>query len=63
MVLGFPPIQRKRKKGSHDALQEGKMSPGGGTASVSDELTRISPENPLHNLRRSVAKEPCEDEP
>ena len=40
------------------------MPPISGTASVSDEPTRISPKTPhLHHLGRSVAQEPHEDKP
>ena len=35
-------------QGSHDALQEGKVPPESGTALVSDEPARISPEDPVH---------------
>lgn len=63
LVLGFPQHRGRRIQGSHDALQEGKMQPEGGTASVSDEPTRISPEDPIHTPGRSIAHEPHEDEP
>ena len=39
------------------------MPPRGGTASVSGEPTRISPEKTLSTtLGQSIAQEPCEDE-
>jgi hypothetical protein len=47
MVLEFPSAHRgKWTKGSRNALQEGMVPPAGGTASVLDEPTRISPEIP-----------------
>ena len=50
LVLGFPStLTGQWMEGSHNALQEGMMSPKGGTVSVSSTSTRISPDSHIHN--------------
>ena len=50
LALGFPPIRgRDWGGGTPDALQEGRATPAGVSASVSGMPTRISPAHQTHN--------------
>jgi hypothetical protein len=54
LVLGFPPVcGGDWGGGTPDALQEGKVTPVGVTASVSSMPTGISPDHQTDHPRRS----------